>query len=379
MAQLTPVRRNCLLVATPGTGAQQTNIMADMKFACSHCRQEIECDELWSGHEIQCPTCQGQLMVPPKPDAPPHASLAAAKPGQARLSIGHSQAQRSAAPPPPPPQELIIQQKLNQARAGQKGSAQKWVTIGAVVVIVGVGGYFAYGPISQWWAKRSEAAKASSNTATQEVAGATSPEAAPAAPAAPAPEKELPVMPPVWSLDVSKATIPTSKVNGVISGTNFVAETAMCTAEVLRLFQGASASPDREILVYLHLNPGQSPTGHTWTVSQEMRDRSVPQVVKRWKTNPRYAPQLKAYSSGYAMKLELGEITNGVLPGKIYVALPDTEQSVVAGVFQASTTLADASGAAAANPGIAPSPVAAPTGPAGGRKAAFDSRYGRKR
>jgi DNA-directed RNA polymerase subunit RPC12/RpoP len=353
--------------------------MADMKFACSHCKQEIECDELWSGHEIQCPTCQGQLVVPPKPDAPPRAALAAAKPGQARLSIGHSQAQRAAAPPPPPPQEVIIQQKLNQARAGQKGSAQKWVTVGAVVVIVGVGGYFAYGPISQWWAKRSEAAKASSNTATQEVAGTTSPDAASAAPAAPAPEKELPVMPPVWSLDVSKATIPTSKVNGVISGTNFVAETAMCTAEVLRLFQGASASPDREILVYLHLNPGQSPTGHTWTVSQEMRDRSVPQVVKRWKTNPRYAPQLKAYSSGYALKLELGEITNGVLPGKIYVALPDTEQSVVAGVFQASTTLADASGAAAASPGIAPSPVAAPTGPARGRNAAYDSRYGRKR
>ena len=186
-------------------------------------------------------------------------------------------------------------------------------------------------------------------------------------------------MPPVWSLDVSKATIPTGKVNGVISGTNFVAETAMCTAEVLRLFQGASASPDREILVYLHLNPGQSPTGHTWTVSQEMRDRSVPQVVKRWKTNPRFAPQLKAYSSGYAMKLELGEITNGVLPGKIFVALPDTEQSVVAGVFQASTTLADASGAAAASPGIAPSPVAAPTGPARGRNPAYDSRYGRKR
>jgi DNA-directed RNA polymerase subunit RPC12/RpoP len=350
--------------------------MADMKFACSHCGQDIQCDELWSGHEIQCPTCQGQLMVPPKPDAPPHATLASAKPSQARLSIGQSQAHRAAAPPPPPPQEVIIQQKLNQARAGQKGSAQKWVTIGAVVVIVGVGGYFAYGPIKQWWTKRSEAAKASSNTATQEVASAASPEAVTAAPE---PQKESPVLPPVWSLDVTKATIPTGKVNGVISGTNFVAETAMCTAEVLRLFQGASASPDREILVYLHLNPGQSPTGHTWTVSQEMRDRSVPQVVKRWKTNPRFAPQLKAYSTGYAMKLELGEITNGVLPGKIYVALPDTEQSVVAGMFQATTTLADASGAAAASPGIAPSPVAAPTRPTAGRNAAYDSRYGRKR
>jgi DNA-directed RNA polymerase subunit RPC12/RpoP len=353
--------------------------MADMKFACSHCGQDIECDELWSGHEIQCPTCQGQLMVPPKPDAPPHASLAAAKPGQPRLSIGHSMAQRSAAPPPPPPQEIIMQQKLKEVRSGQKGSGKKWVTVGAVVVIVGVGGYFAYGPISRWWAKRGEAAAASSNTATQEVAGATSGEGAAAAPAEPAPEKELPATAPVWTLDVQKATIPTSKVNGVISGTNFVAETAMCTAEVLRLFQGASASPDREILVYLHLNPGQSPTGHTWTVSQEMRDRSVPQVVKRWKTNPRYAPLLKAYSSGYAMKLELGEITNGVLPGKIYVALPDTEQSVVAGVFKATTTLADASGVGGASPGIAPSPVAAPTGPAGGRNAAFESRYGRKR
>ena len=152
----------------------------------------------------------------------------------------------------------------------------------------------------------------------------------------------------------------------------------MCTAEVLRLFQGASLSPDREILVYLHLSPGQSPTGHTWTVSQEMRDRSVPQVVKRWKTNPRYAPISKAYSSGYAMKLELGEITNGVLPGKIFVALPDTEQSVVAGVFQASTTLADASGAAT-SPVLAPGPAAAPVAPGGPARSRMDQRYGRKR
>ena len=353
--------------------------MADMKFACTHCGQEIECDELWSGHEIQCPTCKGQLMVPPKPDAPPHATLAAAKPGQPRLSIGHSQAQRSAAPPPPPPQEVLMQQKLREVRAGKGGSAKKWVTVGAVVVVVGVGGYFAYGPISQWWAKRSEAAAASSNTATQEVAGATSGEGAAAAPTEPAPAKELPVTAPVWTLDVEKATIPTSKVNGVISGTNFVADTAVCTADVLMLTQGAASSPDREILVYLHLNPGQSPTGHTWTVSQEMKGRSVPQVAKRWKTNPRYAPLMKAYSSGYAMKLELGEITNGVLPGKIYVALPDDEHSVVAGAFEASTTLADASGAAAAGSGFAPNPMAAPTGPDAGQKAAFDRRYGRKR
>jgi uncharacterized paraquat-inducible protein A len=64
--------------------------MADFRFACPHCGQDIECDELWSGHDIQCPTCQKELTVPPKPDAPPHAAFAAAKPGQARLSIGQS-------------------------------------------------------------------------------------------------------------------------------------------------------------------------------------------------------------------------------------------------------------------------------------------------
>ena len=349
--------------------------MADMKFACTHCGQEIQCDELWSGHEIQCPTCQGQLTVPPKPDAPLHASFASAKPTQARLSIGASQAHRASAPPPTSPQELIMQQKLKEARAGQKGNAQKWVVTGAVVVIVGIGAYFAYGPAKQWWAKRSEASKTASNTATQEVAGAAEP--APA-PEPPPPPKEVPVTAASWTLDVSKAAIPTGKVNGLISGTNFVAETAMCTAQVLRLFQGASASPDREILVYLHLNPGQSPTGHTWTVSQDMRGLNVPQVVKRWKTDPRYAPQSKAFSSGYAMKLELGDITNGVVPGKIFVALPDTEQSVVAGVFQASTSLADASGAVVANPGMA-TPTAAPTRSDPARNAAFQNRYGKKR
>ena len=126
-----------------------------MKFSCSHCGQEIECDELWSGHEIQCPTCKGQLTVPPKPDAPPHASLASVQRSAPKLSIGASRAGRDAAPPPPPPQELIMQQKLKEARAGQKGSASKWVTVGAVVVILGVGGYFAYGPVTKWWAKRS--------------------------------------------------------------------------------------------------------------------------------------------------------------------------------------------------------------------------------
>jgi DNA-directed RNA polymerase subunit RPC12/RpoP len=342
-----------------------------MKFSCSHCGQDIECDELWSGHEIQCPTCQGQLVVPPKPDAPPHATLANVKPGQPRLSIGQSRTERSAAPPPPPPQEVIMQQKLRQAQTGKKGDAKKWVTVGAVVVILGVGGYLGYGPVTEWWAKRSEAAQQASAPPAVTNAEPAEPPPAP---------KELPVLPAVWTLDVDQAKIPEGKANGTLAGTNFMVETAVCVPQLLRLYQGAAASPDREIQIFLRLNASESVTGRTWTVTaKDPAGKSVPQVVKRWKTNPRYAAQSKTFSSGYAMKLELGAVEATMITGKIFLALPDPEQSVVAGVFKAATGLADTSGAATASPGMVPGPMTAPMGPGPMGRPGYERYGGRKR
>ena len=157
-------------------------------------------------------------------------------------------------------------------------------------------------------------------------------------------------------------------------GDVFVVETAglgiIGNAHVLSLRQGPAASPDREILVYLHPKAGESLTGHVWTVSKDMKGAGVPQVAKRWKTNPKFAPTLKSFSAGYAMKLELGQINNGEISGKVFLALPDAEQSVVAGVFQAMTSLATPA-SPIANPSVpAPAPVADP---------AFEKRYGTKR
>lgn len=348
-----------------------------MKFTCSHCKQDIECDELWGGHQIECPTCKTELTVPPKPDAPPHANLASAKPGQAKLSIGHSRNERSAAPPPPPPQEVLMQQRLAQAKAGKKGNAMKWVKIGVGVVILVVAGCFGYPLIRDWQAKRAEAAKQAS------IAEAAR-NAPPVEPAPPPPPKALPLIPAVWTLAVEQAKIPHGKLNGMITGTNFVPDTARLDkvgpTYLLRFLQGAPTAPDLAFMVYLKLNTGESITGHTWTVSQDLKDRTLPQVVKLWKTNPRFAAKQKAYSMGYAMKLELGQITNGVIPGKIFLAVPDDEQSVVAGVFNANTSLADAAGTVVANPGAAsPAAGAAPRAPAAAADPAFEKRYGKKR
>jgi len=263
-----------------------------------------------------------------------------------------------------------LQQQLNQAKLANKSNPMKWVIVGVVVLVVGVGAYLGYPYLSNWLAKRSEAAKQAS--APPPVTNAV-----PAEP--PPPPKESPMIPAVWTLDLDKAKTPDGKANGMISGTNFVPEIARLdkvgTTYLLRLLQGAPATPDLGFMVYLRLNAGESVTGHTWTVTQDLKDKTLPQVVKVWKTDPRYAAKQKSFSSGYAMKLELGQVADGVIPGKIFLALPDTEQSVVAGVFKANTSLADATGATVVTPN--PEPATAVPSPAD--RSAFDRRYGRKR
>jgi hypothetical protein len=262
---------------------------------------------------------------------------------------------------------VTLQQQLNQAKLAKKGSAMKWVAIGAGVIVVAVGAWLGYPYLHDWMAKRSETAK-------QATAPQPPTNAAPAEPAPPPPPKELPLLPAVWTLDVDQAKIPEGRANGSISGTNFVVEFARLdqvgTAYLLRLLQGPPASPDMGFMIYLHPHePGQGVPGHTWTISPDKKGKNVPQIVKLLKTNPRYQAQQKNIFSGYAMKLELSHVTNGVISGKIFLAVPpDTEQSVVAGLFQANTTLTDA-------PGVAANPAVAPNAPPAAANPAFQKRY----
>jgi len=146
------------------------------------------------------------------------------------------------------------------------------------------------------------------------------------------------------------------------------------TAQVLRFLQGPAVSPDREMMVYLHLKAGEKLGGQTLSISQDMRGTGVPQVTKRWKSNPKYAPTLKSFSTGYAMKLELGQMTNNLVPGKIFVALPDTEQTVVAGTFNAAVIVPDPNMQQAM-------PMASPANPTApnASRTAMDQRYGIRR
>jgi len=308
--------------------------MAELKFNCSKCGQLIACDELWIGHQINCPSCQTELSVPSQQEAPkPVNPLVPHVPGNTRLSIG--QARHQASTPPPQAGAGATGATSFRARAGASkkkkgsGAGMKYALVGLSVVALAAVGYFVGYPQFQKWQEKKKADEEAKNAAAAQASAATN------APAQPT------MVPPVFTLDVTNAAIPEGKVNGMFSGTNFVPDSVRLdqigTVQALRFVQGQPTAPDRELLIYLRPKAGETLAGHNWTVSEEQKT-GAPQVLKRWKDPTTQQPKALPYNHGYAMKLELGQLTGNTLPGKIFLALNDGQQTVAAGKFEATVS-----------------------------------------
>lgn len=150
----------------------------------------------------------------------------------------------------------------------------------------------------------------------------------------------LPVVAPVYTLDITAATIPASKVNGLVTGGQFLADKAridkIAGVYALTLRQGPGLTPDRAVRVFLRLQGTDIPTNQTFTVSSDSADPAVTQVSKLWKTGAGFMPTEQKYTSNYALKLEMGSLDKANISGKIFLALSDPEKTVVAGQFRAA-------------------------------------------
>lgn len=67
--------------------------MSEFKFNCPHCQQHLQCDEQFSGREIQCPTCKVLIRIPAVPG----------KTAMYQPESGKTWATYIPQPPPPPP------------------------------------------------------------------------------------------------------------------------------------------------------------------------------------------------------------------------------------------------------------------------------------
>jgi len=390
--------------------------MAETVFACPACHQNISCDSAWEGQQIQCPLCHQTVTMPKQGGGASPARgnpLVPKPPAQSRLSLNQNAQQ-----PASTHQKNIPIRNLSGPVQKKEGPWKMIAEIAGTVVVLGLVGWFGWPyvkaklkPGDQQTASEPAAATAQRPAENQPAApsperpaepGMAMPGPAPAAgmgglgmtPPVTAPDGSTPVVvtnvaqtgaviPPVHNLELAAARMPSGRVNGKITGGDFLPEIVRIdpvgTSQVLRFVQGELTSPDRELQVYLRLKPGEKLLGQKIEVTSEQRTRGLPQVIKRWKSNPKYAPNSRSYSSGYAMRIELTSHKDGVVKGKIYVALPDTEKSVVGGNFAAATSI-PVEGVTAAPvltaPGQMPgqNPAGAPGMP--GMSPEFQKRYG---
>lgn len=322
--------------------------MSELIFPCPSCNQNIQCDPSLGGHELICPLCNATVTAPSAAGTPKQGT---------KLGVA---ATTPHTPPKAPTGPVHVGPKkvsaLDNTIAREKRGRYTKMAVGALVLagLIGAAVYFVSNPDKfqefktkiGLGPKPEEAAAAGGGGGPikelNQALAATDPKNAggtPQAsgnPAAPAPDpnappKPQPIIPASFTLDVDSMDIPKSQPNGSVGGATFVADNIQLQKNVLIFRQGTNA-PDRELLVYLKTKPGENLEGKTLVVATN--ERTGPSVVKRWKTNPRYAPSSKTFATGYAMKLEFGKAKDGQLPAKVYLALPDAEQTFVAGNFK---------------------------------------------
>ena len=316
--------------------------MAEFKFACPHCGQNIQCDDQWSGQQIACPSCSGNLSVP---QLAPVASFASPPP-----------IQRAATPAP------AVARAAQSAPRNDKKILPWSVGVAAFAVAL----YFGIKMADKWqtsfnkkadeMAAKSDGGEFGHAANLYKVLDATDPDKIGAAQARsrasvetsrasllealkpkPDPTLAMPLLPATWTLDGASFNIPKGRVNGMSSGTNFHVETVRLdrnpSTAVLAFQEGVGTSDDHELLIYLPASATENLGGRSWTVTTETKGKDALQIVRKWTLNPRFAPVSKTFNNGYALKLELDEPTRDWQPGRIFLALPDTNQTVLAGEF----------------------------------------------
>jgi hypothetical protein len=286
--------------------------MSDFNFDCPKCGQSIVCDTSNAGMNIPCPACNAPISIPKPPPPPP------AEPG--KLSISKSQAHHH---PPAGPSQPAATTWGAKPTAPPPKRKPKWmkplVTSVVLIVILAAGWLFVGKPMLDERAKKAQEAKDEADRQAAEKAKAD-------AEAAEKAKRERAS----YSLDLANVDFPQRPASGRIHGVNFKAETSFFSRGILVLKQ--DAEPVSQYIVYLQFKPGEGPAGKSFNVTSDETNRTV-QVAMTWKDDTG-KPAVARFPKGYAMKLEFDPADGANLHGRIFLCMPDVEQSFVAGDFQ---------------------------------------------
>jgi hypothetical protein len=321
--------------------------MAEFKFSCQGCGQHIQCDEQWCGRQISCPVCGASLTVPPAQAAPAAVLVPRAQPATAEVPASPPAARRLVPKKEPFPVKKLVgwsvgavafvvvlwlglreadvlQVKLDkkQKEIAANSSGGEMTHIAAIYQTLD-----ATDPAKMEARQMKDRAKLDREMADFKEKMKPQPD----------PTLSMPLAAPQWTLEAAQAQIPSGRLHGSIAGEDFTVENVVLdpsgASRILAFQQGVGTTADHEVFVYLGPNNNDSVAGRSWMVTKETKGKDVPQIIKRWTANPKFAPISKTYFYGYAMRLEFGQPGRDWLPGRIYLALPDTNQTVLGGSF----------------------------------------------
>jgi predicted RNA-binding Zn-ribbon protein involved in translation (DUF1610 family) len=289
------------LSAAAACGIVALEAMSEFKFACPVCGQHITADSKSGGRQIECPTCYQKIVVPQAPASEDtKLILSAAQVGKPRPSSAEATSQ------------------LGPLRPVSHGISL--AALVALIVLFGAAG-------AGLFVFRDQIVKAARGLVTAGTNAQPPPSASTVL------NTNYPIPTNItWTLDLTNAVFPEATAAGKIHHSGFLCERAMLRGGLLSLRQGKTWPWDLAVSVKLFVRQGDELSGKT--VRIDPARTHVPPVVLRWKEADQQ-PATETIPGGYALRLMFGEATNGRMPGKIYLCLPDAAKSVVAGTFDA--------------------------------------------
>ena len=297
---------------------------------CPRCRGAVEFDMSLAGQQVKCPICQQGITVAPPSVPPLYGSMSAPK--TSPLAIASLVLSLSSFVGLGPlgcipgiicghlaKAEIRKNQNLEGEGLASAGLIIGYAILGLIITAVLIILIFFAGIFTTF----------RSSTAFQ---GKLNP------PMPPPPAQIEPVETAAtaggWTPDLATMDFPETPAAGKIHEEKFTCEKAKFENGILTLRQGQDFFADRELMIFLFTKTGELPESKSFRISQSSTGKR-PHVYKKWKQPGKNLPDQTSYTSGYVLKLEFGTIEDGKLPGKIYICLPDAEQSFVAGTFKA--------------------------------------------
>jgi len=279
--------------------------MSEFKFACPICGQHITADSANTGSQLECPTCYRKIIVPSAPTSTdPKFILSAAEANKPR----------------PPQPSLPKLEPISQPPA-RTAMTVAVIILAILLCLAGAAAFVFRGKI--FGGKKPNAEQLAG---TEGDGNADSPTGG---------RKTIPV--PVvsnniaWNLDLTETAFPENATAGKLRGEFVACNRNTLVGGALGFRQATKGLPDLSATIYFLSKQPEDLSGKTFNLTTN--DTTVPRVVLRWKEGKENKAQ--TFTNGYALKLELGDLANNRITGRIYLSLPDDAQSRIAGTFTA--------------------------------------------